>query len=207
MARNSIKALQSTSVEQPSLYTGQLIGTVPWVVVLDRFTLCMLHCVCTSTQFPHNITCFKHNWQLTPLPHLQLLGTLSRIPVSDDIAFANKPVIQKKNRYKYKIPCEGDMPCIWSIVPLMATLYLLCIIIIFIIIMMQLYICICSIFYIHTYIVKIHTCIYIRSFVRYSCKILSTILTVILQIPTTTSISVQGEETTMPITSMQAWWM
>ena len=37
----------------------------------------------------------------------QFLGTLSKVPVKEDFAFANTAAVQKKNRYQDKIPCEA----------------------------------------------------------------------------------------------------
>ena len=41
----------------------------------------------------------------------QLLEKLSKSPCSEDIAFANKCIVAKRNRFKDKFPCELSYVC------------------------------------------------------------------------------------------------
>ena len=43
----------------------------------------------------------------------QFLGTLSKVPVKEDFAFANTAAVQRKNRYQDKIPCEAHACGTW----------------------------------------------------------------------------------------------
>ena len=46
------------------------------------------------------------------VPTLQLLDSVSKKPASADETFAKKSVVEKKNRYKDRFPCELRGTCL-----------------------------------------------------------------------------------------------